>query len=112
MSNISTKCVFRIVGLSDKGLLYLEENYLNGIKYRKGRSHKDESRRVLVVILDKNIKANFLQELIQQSTDDIQFGFLVSASSNEETVIIDIPEYLLDLQNVVGGTVSFSYTCI
>lgn len=109
--NIIPKCSFRIIGLSEAELSSLSNKYLAGIKYRKGRNHKDKDKMVLRVIIDEQVTASILNSLINDCSDDIYYDFFISVSSEQETAVVSIPRLVLDLYKNVGGEMSFSYTC-
>jgi hypothetical protein len=100
------------MGLTDDNLSSLEEKYLHGLNYRKGSSHRDRNRKLLRIIIDKTINPDLLVNLLKDSVGDIERDFIVSVSSSEQTAIVEIPKYVLDLHKHIGGKVCFSYTCI
>ncbi|MFS1524427.1 hypothetical protein ACL7TT_09990 [Microbulbifer sp. 2304DJ12-6] len=104
-------CSFRIIGLSEEELSILEKKYLDGVPYRIGSYHKDRSKKVLRLILNESIKSEVLHNLIEEKPDDATHDFFVSVSSCEQTAIVDIPDFLLNLNRDVGGRICFSYTC-
>ena len=109
------KCSFRIMGLSESNLSGLENKHIDKLEkynYRKGSDYKNRSKKSLILLLNEKIKYEFLQNLIDESLSDISYDFFISVCSDEQTAIIDIPQYILDLYKEVGGKMCFSYTCI
>lgn len=109
--SINTSCSFRIIGLTDVQLVNLVDSYLNDIVYRKGSDHKDFSKKILRLVLDENSNPALLLQLLRESPKDVYYDFFVSASSSDESVVIEIPEFVLSLHEKVGGKFCFSYTC-
>lgn len=108
---IRPKCSFRIIGLSEENLSELEKKYLSGFNYRKGSFHKDITKKVLRVIVDETTNAELLINLLDGALDGAEHDFFVSVSSSEQTAIIDVPDFVLELHKIIGGRMCFSYTC-
>ena len=105
------KCSFRIIGLTEENLTNIEDVYLHGVAYRKGSLHSNRSMRILRITIDDNTSADFLGEVLRNSFGDIEHDFYVSVVSPEQTAIVNIPQFVLDLHKVLGGQICFSYTC-
>lgn len=109
--SLTPKCSFRIIGLSSEELSDLERKYLIGIPFRTGIYHKDRSKKVLRLMLDESTNPELLQHLTEEKPDDAISDFFVSVSSEQESAVVDVPDYILDLHRRVGGGICFSYTC-
>ena len=99
------------MGLSEEERSSLIENYLEGVNYRKGSYHKDKSNKLLIIIVDENTKPELLKNIISGSSNKAVHDFFVSVSSDEQTAVVNIPDFVLALHEKVGGNVCFSYTC-
>ena len=105
------KCSFRIIGLSEDELSNIVDNYLHGISYRTGSNYKDRSQKVLRLVVDDSTDSATLQCLVKEKPGHAIHDFFISISSNQQSAVVDIPDFLLSLQNKVGGSICFSYTC-
>ena len=110
--SISPKCSFRIIGMSEAEQSRAIEEYLSGFQYRMGADHQDSSKKILRLILEEDTSVELLINLLKSTSNDVYYDFFVSVSSDEQTAIIEIPEYVLELYKQVGGKICFSYTCI
>ncbi len=109
--SVSASCSFRVIGLTDEQVSALVERHLSDLQYRKGSDHRDRSRKLLRLILDESIDAKLLEKLLSESPKDVYYDFFISVSSSEETIVVDIPDYVLLLRERVGGKMCLSYTC-
>ena len=109
---ITPNCSFRLIGLPDADIKSLVDSHLAGVDYRLGSDYRDRSRKLLRILLDDSTDHVLLSKLLENSPSDVYVDFFVSAVSEYESVVIEIPDYILDLREKVGGKVCCSYTCI
>src|SRR3990167_1685722 len=102
---------FRIIGVTDEELSKLVGKVPEGVGFRKGRDHKDRDKKLLRIILDENTRADSLTCLISDLPERTYRDFLVSVASPQESLVVEVPEYVLSLYREVGGAFCFSYTC-
>lgn len=110
--NTAPKCSFRIVGITDDTLSDLVSHHLSEVYYRVGTLHSNTSKKVLRIPLSDNQHAQLLRKLIDDTPSNVGHDFVVSVVSSEQTYMVEIPWYLLDLHHKLGGKIHFSYTCI
>jgi hypothetical protein len=109
---ISPYLSFRITGLTDADVDLLVGIVPDGYKCRRGVSHRDKAEKVFVLVLHEGTEQDLLVKLIKSAPDGVYYDFFISASSRDESVVIEIPEFILDLRERVGGGICFSYTCV
>lgn len=106
------KCSFRLIGLTEEQVSELIGKHLNDNEYRRGGDHRDKSKKLLRLILNEHISGELLACLLKDAPRNIYYDFFVSVSSDEQSAVIEIPEYVLKLRENVGGKVCFSFTCV
>ena len=105
------KTSFRVCGLSERVLEKITASQMKGVTYRVGANHKNRSEKILVVPLNETITAGFLQSIIKAAENHTHYEFIVSTVNDNESFIIELPEYICKLIQEVGGGINFSYTC-
>lgn len=109
--SLNPKCSFRIIGLSDEQQTDLVK-LLTDEEYRTGSDHRDRSKKSLRVILHPQSNATLLQSLLSLLPKTIYYDFFVAIRSNDESLVVEIPEYVVSLRDKVGGKICFSCTFI
>jgi len=99
-----------MLNLSEDALKSLEGELLKGIRYRTGKNFKDKDKRVLTIPVDSSTTLGLLQAVLEGAAGS-EHDFFVSISSEKQSLVVEIPSLVLQLQSSIGGRISFSYTC-
>lgn len=101
---------FRIFGLSEEVLDQIVSTQMEGVTHSIGANYKNEYEKILIVPVNETITAGFLKSIIEASKSCKHYEFIVSTVNNNESFIIELPEYICKLVQEVGGGINFSYT--
>ena len=104
------KSSFRVCGLSQDNLDEIAKNELKGITHSQGSHYKNDAEKILVIPLNESITAGFLESVISASENYTHYEFIISTANDNESFIIEVPEYICKLFKKVGGGINFSYT--
>lgn len=110
--DIEVNCYFRIGNLSNHLCSLVGEKCASEVEYEESSHYLDETKKVVSFSINKNTKLELLVEVLGILSKDADYDFFISVFSDQQSVVVNVPDYVLDLHKTVGGKMCFSYTCV
>lgn len=73
---------------------------------------KDKSKLVVVLDLNENLDYEALSTSIKKKASDLDYDIFVSVTSEADSEIIDIPDYVVNLVRKTNSRLTFSFTVV
>ncbi len=109
--SMNLRCSFRFLLDSFEKTEEFKAEYLEyNITCR--RYFKDKTKYAISVNLSDDINLEPLEKYVINSKMELNHNFFISVSTESDSEIIDVPNFVVECIRNIGGGLVFSFTCI